>query len=62
MKITIKTELTARLERLITQYPDCPWVKELFDWHLKERVKPPLKITIDNRYCDDIYDIYASEN
>lgn len=62
MQDTIRTNLTVRLEGLITQYPDCPWVKELFECHLKETAKPPVKVIFDNNYVDMKHETFVFEN
>lgn len=57
-----RSNLTKRLEKLIYQYPNCSWLKELLDMDLKNRAKPLVPVTIDNSYTDITYTVYLSDN
>jgi len=62
MSKTTRYNLTRQLQKLINQYPDCSWLKELSEMNLKNWTKPLIQVTPDNIYTDVNYKVFIFDN
>jgi len=62
MNETPQNNLTDRLVKLINQYPDCLWLKELHEMNLKQFPRPLTRVKIDNGRVDIRYNVFVSDN